>query len=116
MPDNYWVAYVNEDGEKSRIGLSSCANSFRYSTGYTSEDTLKVVGWRYEENGELCYELFNVGHTVFYVPLRPSIFLLLACFLSGKNLEETHRTKLYAFEKSLNQGGWKTIERKEMQI
>ena len=72
LPDKHWLVYVNDDGVKKHIDLSGCAGSFERSTGYVSQDGLRAVGWRYAQNGQLCYELFNVGHTVVWGPLQPN--------------------------------------------
>ena len=113
MTDRYWLVYTNNDGETKHIDLSGCSNSFLHATGYISKDALKAVGLRYEEDGQLCYELFNVGHTVFFAPLRPSVWEYCICLLTGKKIEEVHKSSLYAFEEALNQGGWKTVDRTE---
>ena len=79
--------------------------------GYVSEDGLRAVGWRYEQKGMLCYELFNVGHTVVCASLKPSLVQTLGYVLSGKKPEEAHKGFLASFEEALNRGGWKTVER-----
>ena len=116
MPDRHWLVYVNEDGDRKHIDLSGCANNFSHATGYVSEDDLRTVGWRYEENGLLCYELFNVGHTVLFAPVKPGLFHILRYRLSGRNPDEAHRDFLSSFEAALNRGGWKTVERKEVAL
>lgn len=116
LPDKYWLIYTVDRKEKKHINLSGCAGNFELITGYVSSDELRAVGWRYEEQGQLCYELFNVGHTVLYAPTRPNPIQTLIYMLSGKRPEEAHRDFLDSFEHALNLGGWKTVKREEAQI
>lgn len=111
FPDKYWLKYCNDAGIVKKISLTGCANSFKLATGdtYDTGDGLKGVGWRYEENGCLCYELFCIGHLQLSVPLRPSMTDRIGLLLRGKNAQEGYREKLEAFEKALNLGGWKTV-------
>lgn len=111
FPDRYWLRYVTESGASKQVSLSSCANSFRLATNnqYDTGDGLQCVGWRYEEEGKLCYELFCVGHAQFYIPLQPGLKDKLVYLLQGKNIQEAHQCKLEAFELALNQYGWKTV-------
>ena len=114
LPDQYWLRYCNEDGYVRNISLSACANSFRLMTkgAYeTEDDDLRCVGWRYEEDGCLCYELFYIGHLVLFVPLQPSLPERLGYMLQRKDVREAHREKIMEFEKALNCGGWKTVSR-----
>lgn len=113
LPDKHWFVYLNEDGSKKHVDLSGCAGSFERNTGYVSEDGLRAVGWRYEEKGQLCYELFNVGHTVVCAPVKPGLMQTLGYLLSGKKAEEAHRAFLASFEEALNRGGWKTVARED---
>lgn len=115
LPDKYWLVYYNENGTLKHMDLSGCAGSFERVTGYVSEDGLRAVGWRYEEDGMLCYELFNIGHTVMYAPVRPGVMQMMGYLLRGKNPGEAHRVFLGEFEAALNRGGWKTVERKEVE-
>ena len=114
LPGKHWLVYVNENGEKKHIDLSGCAGSFARTTGYESQDGLRAVGWRYEDQGQLCYELFNVGHTVFFAPLKPGMVRLLGYLISGKKTEEAHKAFLDSFEEALNRGGWKTVAREDV--
>lgn len=116
LPDKHWLVYVNEAGEKKHVDLSGCAGSFERNTGYVSQDGLRAVGWRYEEQGQVCYELFNVGHTVLYVPKKPGLVQTLGYMLSGKKPEEAHGEFLASFEAALNRGGWKIVEREAVQV
>ena len=111
LPDKYWLVYVNENGDRKHIDLSGCAGSFARNTGYVSEDGLRAVGWRYEEQGQVCYELFNVGHTVVFAPRKPGLVQTLGYMLSGKKPEEAQEALIASFEEALNRGGWKTVER-----
>ena len=111
LPDKYWLVYVNENGDRKHIDLSGCASSFARNTGYVSEDGLRAVGWRYEEQGQVCYELFNVGHTVVFAPRKPGLVQTLGYMLSGKKPEEAQEALIASFEEALNRGGWKTVER-----
>ena len=113
LPDKYWLVYVNENGDRKHIDLSGCAGSFARNTGYVSEDGLRAVGWRYEEQGQVCYELFNVGHTVVFAPRKPGLVQTLGYMLSGKKPEEAQEALIASFEEALNRGGWKTVERGE---
>lgn len=115
LPDKHWLVYVNDDGVKKHIDLSGCAGSFERSTGYVSQDGLRAVGWRYAQNGQLCYELFNVGHTVVWGPLQPNPIRALLYTLSGKDPREAHSAFLASFEEALAKGGWKTVPREEVQ-
>lgn len=114
MPGKHWIGYVNDDQEKKYIDLSGCACNFALITDYVSSDNLRAVGWRYEENGRLCYELFNAGHTVFYAPIKPTFLQVVGYMMTGKKAETAHKAFLAAFEDALNKGGWKTIEREDM--
>ena len=114
LPDKHWFVYLNEDAGKKHVDLSGCAGSFERNTGYVSQDGLRAVGWRYEERGQLCYELFNVGHTVVFAPVKPGLVQTLGYMLSGKKSEEAHQAFLASFEEALNRGGWKTVKREEL--
>ena len=83
LPDKYWLVYLNENGDRKHIDLSGCAGSFARNTGAVSEDGLRAVGWRYEEQGQVCYELFNVGHTVVFAPRKPGLVQTLGYMLSN---------------------------------
>ena len=72
---------------------------------------MRVVGYRYEENGCLCYELYTIGHVVLYVPLKMGILRRIGYLLRGTKPKEAHREYLLRFETALNAGGWKTVER-----
>ncbi len=113
FPDRYWLKYVSEAGAVKQVSLSGCANSFKLATNnaYDTGDGLQIVGWRYKENNNLCYELFCVGHLQLYIQLQPSVMDRLLYLLQGKKAEEAYRQKLEVFEHALNQGGWKTVER-----
>lgn len=113
LPGKHWLVYMNDYGEKKYIDLAGCACSFALVSGYVSEDGLRAVGWRYREQGQLCYELFNIGHTVFYAPLAPSFLQSLGYLLSGKSPKDGHKAFLASFEEALNQNGWKTVPREE---
>ena len=115
FPDKYWIRYVNEEGEAKNISLSSCANSFKLVTGgaYASDDGMKCVGWRYEEEGELCFELFSAGHVIFTTTLHPSLIDSLICLIKGLETSEYRRYHAMEFERALNQGGWKTLYREQ---
>ena len=115
FPDNYWIRYVDTDGETKTVSLSACANSFKLVTQgqYASDDGLKCVGWRYEENGELCFELFTAGHVVFTESLYPSLKDTIACLFQGLETDEYRRYNAMEFERALNQGGWKTVYREQ---
>ncbi len=116
MPDKHWLVYRNDDGVIKHVDLSGCANNFSHATGYVSEDNLRAVGYRYEENGQLCYELFNIGHIVLFVPMKPDLIKLIAYRFQGLDPKEAHKEYLNTFETALNQGGWKTVERKEVAL
>lgn len=111
FPDRYWLKYTNEAGVLKQVSLSGCANSFRLATNnaFDTDDGLQGVGWRYEEEGNLCYELFCVGHLQLYTPLKPGLLDAVLYFLQGKKTGEAHQRKLEAFEQALNKGGWKTV-------
>lgn len=113
FPDQHWLKYTNDAGVVKQVSLAGCANSFRLATknAYDTVDGLQSVGWRYREGGCLCYELFCIGHLQLCVPLQPSLMDRLAYLLQGKNPAEAYQEKLEAFEKALNKGGWKTIEK-----
>ena len=113
LPDKHWLVYVNENGVCKHVDLSGCAGSFERTTGYVSQDALRAVGWRYTEGGQLCHELFNVGHIILCAPMKPTLVMLLGYLLRGKKPEEAHREYLASFEAALNVGGWKTVERNE---
>ena len=106
LPDKHWLVYVNDNGEKKHVDLSGCAGSFARNTGYVSEDGLRAVGWRYEQKGMLCYELFNVGHTLIKFPLTPNFVQKL---LGGKNAADKLRQQYGEFEQKLNGYGLKTV-------
>ena len=111
LPGKHWLVYIDDNGDKKHVDLSGCACSFEKITGYVSSDGLRAIGWRYEEGGQLCYELFNVGHTVLFAPVKPSFVQTLGYILSGKKPEDAHKDLLASFEEALNQGGWKTVQR-----
>lgn len=114
MPDKHRFVYVNENDEKKHVDLSGFAGSFPRKTGYVSDDGLRAVGWRYKEEGQLCYELFNVGHTAVCAPVKPCRMQALGYLLSGKRTEKSHKAFLASFEDALNRGGWKTVAREEI--
>ena len=111
--DRYWMGYTTESGVSKQVSLSSCANNFRLATDnrYDTGNGLQCIGWRYEEAGNLCYELFCVGHLQLYMPLQPGLKDMLLCLLKGKKIQEGYQEKLKAFELALNQRGWKVVER-----
>ena len=113
FPDRYWLKYVSEAGAVKQVSLAGCANSFKLATNhaYDTQDGLQCVGWRYEEDGCLCYELFCVGHLQLYIPLQPGMMERLLYLLQGRKPDEAHRKKLEAFELALNENGWKTVEK-----
>ena len=115
FPDKYWIRYTNLEGEDKNLSLSSCANSFKLVTGdaYASDDGMKCVGWRYEEAGDLCFELFSAGHVVFTATLYPSLMDSIICLLKGLETSEYRRFKAMEFERALNQGGWKTLYKEQ---
>ena len=114
LPDKYWLVYSTEEGTVKHVDLSGCAASFERISGYVSEDGLRAVGWHYEEGGQKCWELFNIGHTLMYAPLRPSLLQTVGYLLRGKEPKAAHKEYLEAFEAALNQGGWKTVDRNEV--
>ena len=113
--DKHWLFYFNDSKEEKYVDLTGCAGNFAKITGYVSTDSLRPVGWRYEDQGQLCYELFNIGHLVLFAPLKPNPFQILKYLLSGKKPEDAHQVFLSSLESSLNRGGWKTVDRKEVQ-
>lgn len=114
LPDRHWLVFQNENGDKKHVDLSGCAGSFERSTGYRSQDGLRAVGWRYEEGGQLCYELFNIGHTVMYASLRPGPVTRLLCLLRGQDPQKAQEAFLASFENALHAGGWKTVPKDEV--
>lgn len=115
-PDKFWLKYRNEDNIVKYVNLSSCANNFSLLTGgkYSSEDGLRCVGWRYEKDGCLCYEIFCIGHLTLLLPLAPSLLDRIISLLQGKKTDVAYREKLQKFEKALNHGGWKTINKSDV--
>ena len=115
FPDLFWIRYVNVEGEAKIISLSSCANSFKLVTGdaYASDDGMKCVGWRYEAEGELCFELFSAGHVVFTTSLYPTMMDSLICLIKGLETSEYRRYNAMEFERALNRGGWKTLYKEQ---
>lgn len=105
----YWVVYLNEDGEPAHIQLSACANNFAIHRSQESGDGLKPVGLRYEKAGCDCYELFNVGHTLIKCPRSPGLGQTIAALFKGKKPAELQREKYEAVERQLNEFGWKTV-------
>jgi hypothetical protein len=106
----FWLVYAKENGEPAHIQLSACANNFSVLKNYESDDALKCVGLRYEQEGFGCYELFNVGHTRIKCPLRPNPFHLLKAVVKGKKAADLLREEYLAVEQQLNAQGWKTVE------
>ena len=115
FPDQYWIRYTDADGERKTVGLSSCANSFKLVNGdqYDANDGMKCVGWRYEEEGNLCFELFSAGHVVFTTTLYPSLVDSIICLFQGLETSEYRRFKAMEFERALNAGGWKTLYKEQ---
>ena len=111
MPDQYWLVYRDQFGNTKHLYLSGCANTFAAATGIRPEGALRCVGWRYEEDGQLCYELFNAGHLTLCTPLNPGALKQLLWRLQGKDPEAEQKKTLEAFEKALNAGGWMTLPR-----
>ena len=111
MPDKHWLKYINENGETKHVDLSGCANSFERATGYESQDGLRAVGWHYVEGGQFCYELFNIGHTVLWAPAKPGPVMSILCAITGKS----YQMHLDSFAEALRAGGWKTVDRNEVQ-
>ena len=102
----YWLFYTKESGEQGSIQLSACANNFRIHRGCEPDGELQCVGLRSEKDGCGYYELFNVGHTKIRFPLKPNPLKKL---LKGSKAELLLRQEYEAFEKQLNEYGWKTI-------
>ena len=113
FPDQYWLRYTNEAGVLKQVNLAGCANSFKLATdnAYDTGDGLRAVGWRYEEDGCLCCEIFSVGHVQLYIPLRPGFAACVSYLLRGKKPGQACYDKLESFEQALNRGGWKTVEK-----
>jgi len=109
--DAYWLVYLNGEGQEKHIYLPGCANNFAAVTGINAGEEKRVVGWRYEKDGEYVYELFCVGHMAISLPVRPGTLAKLLSKLQGKDPEKAHREQLLAFEKLLNENGWKTQEK-----
>jgi len=106
----WWLIYRNENKEKAYLDLSASANSFARATGYSDADSLRCVGRRYRENGVGYYEFFNIGHTRIVCPLKPGFLETLTAKLSGKDPVRAREESCLAFEKRLNEAGWKTEE------
>ena len=114
FPDKYWLKFVDENGVLKYIDLSGCANNFSRSTGYKSQDDLQAIGWQYVSNDLLCFELFNVGHTLLTVSMNPSPLQALGYLLSGKKPLQGHQAFIESFENTLALGGWKIIHKDEV--
>ena len=114
FPDKYWLKYANEDRIVKHISLSGCANTFSHITGYESQDGLRAIGWQYISDNQICFELFNVGHTLLTVPVQPTVMQALGYLLSGKNPQQGHKEFLESFEKALAAGGWKVVHKNEV--
>ena len=114
FPDKYWLKYANADGSLKHIDLSGCANNFTAATGYKSQDELRAIGWQYVRDNQICFELFNVGHTLLTAPVNPGPMQALGYLLSGKNPQQGHKEFLESFEKALAVGGWKVIYKDEV--
>ena len=114
FPDKYWLKYTSSDGMLKHIDLSGCANAFSRVTGYESQDDLRAVGWQYISGDQICFELFNVGHTLLTVPLQPTLLQSLGYLLSGKKPQQGHQAFLESFEKALAVGGWKIVQKDEV--
>lgn len=106
----YWLVYLSQEGETKHIQLSACANNFSIHRGYESDDGLKCVGLRSEDDKGGSYELFNVGHTKILCPFKPGIGGTIAALLKGKKPADVQKEKFLDFERQLNSYGWKTIE------
>ena len=114
FPDKYWLKFVNEDGILKHVDLSGCANNFRRATGYESQDDLQAIGWQYICNNQICFELFNVGHTLLTVPVSPNPVQSLGYLLSGRSPQQGHREFVESFKKALAVGGWKIVNKHEV--
>lgn len=106
----YWLIYLSQEGAEKHIQLSACANNFSIHRGYTSDDGLKCVGLRHEDERGGSYELFNVGHTKINCPWKAGIGGMIGAMLKGKKPSDIQRAKFEDFERQLNSYGWKTIE------
>ena len=109
--DPYWLVYLNGEGQEKHVYLPGCANNFAAVTGAPAGDEKQIVGWRYEKDGVYQYELICAGHMAIIGPARPGALAKLLYKLQGKDPQEAHREKLLAFEKRLNENGWKTLEK-----
>lgn len=114
FPDKYWLKYTDKDGLLKHVNLSGCANTFSHITGYESQDGLRAIGWQYISGNQICFELFNVGHTLLTVPLQPTTMQSLGYLLSGKSPQQGHKELLEGFEKALAVGGWKIVQKDEV--
>lgn len=108
--NEYWLVYRGRDGAEGYIDLSASANTFEKSRQYTSDDGLRCVGLRYIKGGNLCYELFNIGHVTLYLPVRPNPVFALIARLMGKDPVARQQEMYDEVEKKFNACGWKTIE------
>lgn len=114
FPDKYWLKFADENGILKYVDLSGCANNFSRATGYKSKDDLQAIGWQYISNDQLCFELFNVGHTLLTIPVQPGPIQALSYLLSGKSPQQGHREFIESFEKALALGGWKIVKKDEV--
>lgn len=108
--NEYWIVYLKANGASAHIQLSACANNFAIHHGDDDADGKKCVGVRYEKNGCLCYELFNVGHTLIRFPRKPGLAQSLKALLKGKTGADLLREQYEDFERRLNEFGWKTVQ------
>ena len=108
-PDKHWLVDINKDGQHKHVGLLGCACSFENVVGYMSSDSLRAVSRHYEEDGNLYYELFNIGRSVFLTSIKLGLIRKLGYLLSGKEHETAHKEILSTFETALHLSGWKTV-------
>ena len=115
FPDKHWLKFINENGALKHVDLSGCANNFSRATGYESTDGLRAVGWRYQKGNQICIELFNIGHMLLVTSAQPNPIQALGYLFTGKNPQKGHKEFLESFDKALEVGGWKVVDRAEVE-
>lgn len=104
------IVYKDDRGDTAMIELSPCANNWEKQHQKTAEKGMpRCVGDRCF--GEYAYyELYDIGHTQFYLDLRTSKIKKWIGRLIEWNFHQREFELFYSVQKQLNAHGWTTAD------
>ena len=104
------IVYKDDRGDTAMIELSPCANNWEKQHQKTAEKGVsRCVGDRCF--GEYAYyELYDIGHTRFYLDLRTSKIKKWIGRLIEWNFHQREFELFHSVQKQLNAHGWTTAD------